>query len=215
MIKKPESNHRVLILGATGAVGAHALQMALASKQVAHVIAPTRKPLQSHPKLDNPIIDFDHLDSSASFWAADSIICALGTTIKQAGSQQAFAKIDHDLVLTIARFCKENGATVFALNSSLGANLTGNFYLKTKAQIEADISSLEFASYTIVRPSLIDTDRAESRPGETIGLMFARTFKPLIPKKYRAVPAQNIAKALLEACIHPIAGQRVIESDQL
>ncbi len=215
MINKSDSNQSVLILGATGAVGSYVLQMALATKQMTSVIAPTRKPLQSHPKLNNPIVDFDHLDSTASFWTTHSVICALGTTIKQAGSQQDFAKIDHDLVLTIAQICKAHGATIFALNSSLGASLTGNFYLKTKRQIEVDVGTLGYASYTIVRPSLIDTDRADFRPGEKIGLMFARTFKPLIPKKYRAVPAQNIARALLDACLRAPVGQRTIESDQL
>jgi uncharacterized protein YbjT (DUF2867 family) len=206
---------KLLILGATGAVGGLVLQAALKSKAVAQIIAPTRKPLGKYAKLENPLVDFDHLDTSAAWWHVDAVICALGTTIKVAGSQEAFAKIDRDLPILVGEIARTQGATRYGLNSSLGASMSGNFYLKTKAQAEAGIRALGFESVTIVRPSLIDTERLDSRPGEQLGLIFARTFKPLIPKKYRAVPAENIALALLNAVIANPPGVHIIESEAL
>jgi uncharacterized protein YbjT (DUF2867 family) len=206
---------RLLILGATGAVGGQVLKMALEAKPVSMVVAPTRRPLPKNTKLRNPIVDFTKLDKHASWWQVDAVICALGTTIKIAGSKEAFASIDRDLPILVGEISRAQGARSYALNSSLGASLSGNFYLKTKAQTEAGLQTLGFDSLTLVRPSLIDTERSDSRPGETLGLIFARAFKPLIPKKYRAVPAENIASALLNAVLTPKPGTHIIESDAL
>ncbi len=206
---------KLLILGATGAVGRLVLLAALKSNKISEVVAPTRKPLAKDSKLQNPVVDFEKLDHSASWWQVDAVICALGTTLKIAGSEEAFAKIDRDLPVQAGQITHATGAKSYALNSSLGTSLTGNFYLKTKAQAEVGLQALGFPSLTIVRPSLIDTERSDSRPGEKIGLMFAKTFKPLIPKKYRAVPAENIAQALLNAVLASKLGVHIIESDQL
>jgi uncharacterized protein YbjT (DUF2867 family) len=206
---------KLLILGASGAVGGLVLNMALESKGVIKIVAPTRRALPKQAKLENPLVDFEKLDPDAAWWQVDAVICALGTTIKIAGSQEAFAKIDRDLPVLAGKIAKRHGATSYALNSSLGASLGGNFYLKTKAEAEAGIQALGFNSVTVVRPSLIDIQRSDSRPGETLGLIFAKTFKPLIPKKYRAVPAENIARALLNAVMQAKAGVHVIESDAL
>jgi uncharacterized protein YbjT (DUF2867 family) len=206
---------KLLILGATGAVGHLVLLAALKSNKINEVVAPTRKPLDRDSKLLNPVVDFAALDSSASWWGVDAVICALGTTLKIAGSQEAFAKIDRDLPVLVGQITRAKGAKSYALNSSLGASLRGNFYLMTKAQAEAGLQELAFPSLTIVRPSLIDTERSDSRPGEQIGLMVAKAFKPLIPKKYRAVPAENIAQTLLNAVLASKPGVQIIESDQL
>lgn len=206
---------RLLLLGATGAVGSKVLSAALADVRVASVIAPTRRALPTAAKLQNPIIDFAQLPKEADFWQVDAVICALGTTIKVAGSQSAFALIDRDLPIQIAQLAQAAGATRIALNSSLGASLTGNFYLRTKAEAEAGIRALNYSQYTIVRPSLIDIHRTESRPGEALGLLIARAFKPLIPKRYRAVKAEAIAQALLESVLRDEPGERVIESEQM
>src|SRR5690606_23303687 len=90
---------RLLLAGATGLVGDITLQRALASPRVQHVVAPTRRPLAAHPKLLNPIIDFDALPDAADWWRVDAVACALGTTIRDAGSQDAFRRVDHDYPL--------------------------------------------------------------------------------------------------------------------
>ena len=206
---------RLLLVGATGAVGRQVLTAAIADPRVAQVIAPTRRPLPAQAKLDNPLIDFVHLPAEASWWQVDAVICTLGTTIKAAGSPAAFAAIDRDLPIQVAHLARQGGATRYALNSSLGASLAGNFYLRTKAEAEAGIRAIGFPTYTIVRPSLIDAVREESRLGESIGLAVARAFQPLIPRRYRAVKAERIACALLEGVLRDQAGECIIESEQL
>ena len=205
---------RLLILGATGAVGCEVLRLSLADPRFDDIVAPTRRALPPHPKLVNPVTDLTSIDANDDAWNVDAIICALGTTIKVAGSQQAFASIDRDLPIAIARAAKSKGAKRFALNSSLGASLKGNFYLRTKAEAEEGIRALGFASYTIVRPSLIDAERDVPRLGERVGLAVARVLGPLIPRRYRPVKAHAIAHALVEAVCRP-SGVAIVESEEL
>ncbi len=206
---------RLLLIGATGAVGQQVLLEALADPRVGQVVALTRRPLPTHPKLVNPVVDFTNLPTDAPWWQVDAVICTVGTTIRAAGSQPAFATVDRDLPIKVARLARNAGATRYALNSSLGANLNGNFYLRTKAEAEAGIRSIAYPNYTIVRPSLIDTARNEPRAGELIGLIVARVFRPLIPKRYRAVKPEYIAHALLEGVLLNQNGERIIESERL
>ena len=206
---------RLLLLGATGAVGREVLAQALADARVGTVIAPTRRPLAAHDKLTNPLTDFTPLDPAAPWWRADAVVCALGTTIKVAGSQAAFAAVDRDLVIATARLARQAGATRMVLNTALGTSPRGNFYLRTKAEAEAGVRALGFPSLTIVRPSLIAADRAVVRPGEVAGLWVARALGPLIPRRYRPVPAGRIARALLEAAVQGQPGEQIVESERL
>ena len=211
----PQSPLRLLLLGATGAVGQQVLSLALADARVGQITAPTRRPLPAQAKLINPVVDFQNIDAHAPWWQADAVVCALGTTIKVAGSQQAFAAIDRDLVIATAQWAKQAGATRLALNSSLGASRKGNFYLRTKAEAEDGVRALGYPSLTIVRPSLINADRDVARPGEVAGLWVARAFGPLVPRRYRPVTAQRIAQALLDGAVQGLPGEHLLESEQL
>ena len=206
---------RLMILGATGAVGRHVLAAALADARIAEVIAPTRRAIPAQPGLHAPLVDFSALPADARWWQVDAVICALGTTIHAAGSQAAFAAVDRDLPVAMARLARAAGATRCALNSSLGAAMGGNFYLRTKAEAEDGIRALGYPVYTIVRPSLIDTERDEPRPKERAGLVVARLLAPLIPRRYRAVKAEAIARALLEGVLRDEQGERIVESEAL
>lgn len=206
---------RLLLLGATGAVGREVLAQALADPRVARVTAPTRRPLPVQNRLLNPVTDFAQLDAAAPWWQADAVVCALGTTIKLAGSQTAFAAVDRDLVIATARLARQAGATRLALNSSLGASNQGNFYLRTKAQAEDGVRALGYPSLTIVRPSLIAAERAAVRPGEVAGLWVARVLGSLVPRRYRPVAAARIARVLLDAALQGEPGDHLMESEQL
>lgn len=209
----------LLLVGATGAVGQAVLRQALAEKRITRIVAPTRRPLEAgfagNPRLLNPVIDFARLPEEAAWWKVDAVVCTLGTTIKVAGSQAAFAAVDRDLPIAFARLAREAGATRYALNSSLGASARGSFYLRTKAEAEQGIINLGFASTTIVRPSLIDTERQDARLGEQAGLLFARVLRPLIPRRYRAVSPEVIAAALLRGVLDGRPGTTAVESDAL
>ena len=209
----------LLLVGATGAVGQAVLRQALSEERITRIVAPTRRPLQAAvaggERLLNPVIDFTRLPEEAPWWKVDAVVCTLGTTIRVAGSQAAFAAIDRDLPIAVGRLARAAGATRYALNSSLGASARGNFYLRTKAEAEQGIIDLGFASTTIVRPSLIDAERNEARPGEQAGLLIARLLRPLLPRRYRAVRPQAIAAALLRGVVEGRPGVTIVESDAL
>ncbi len=207
----------LLILGATGLVGARLLALALDDPRFEHITAPTRRPLAPRERLDNPIVDFEQLPAQAPWWQADALVCALGTTLAQAGSREAFRRVDHDYVLTAALHARRAGTGTFVLNSSLGADpAAGSFYLRVKGEIEQDLRAVGFGSLTLVRPSLLDGGpRPDSRPGEAVGLVFARLLRPLLPRRVRAVSTERVARAMLQAALAAPAGVRVIESEQL
>jgi uncharacterized protein YbjT (DUF2867 family) len=206
----------LLILGATGKVGQELLAQALAHPGVGHVVAPTRRALAPQARLHNPVVDFRALPG-APWWRADACLCALGTTMKLAGSRPAFAEVDHDHVLAAARLARQAGTPCFVLNSSLGARASsGNFYLQVKGQTEDDLAVLGFASLTLVRPSLLDAGpRVDARAGEAIGLWVARALAPVLPRRLQAVRTGSVARHMLAAALAAAPGRRVLESQEL
>ncbi|QCF27969.1 NAD(P)H-binding protein [Hydrocarboniclastica marina] len=207
----------LLVLGGTGMVGSRIIQTALSDPAWTAVVAPTRQPLPFNEKLENPIVDYAQLDPTARWWCADAAVCALGTTMKTAGSAEAFRRVDHDYVVKAAQLARKAGTPTFVLNSSLGANAgSRTLYLRVKGQTEQDLTQLGFDSLTWVRPSLLDAgERPESRPGETAGLWFARRLAPIIPARYRAVSTADVANVMLAAARDGASGVRVIESEEI
>ena len=206
----------VLLVGATGLVGRSVLQLALADARVARVVAPTRRALPIHPKLFNPLIDFEQLPEDADWWVVDAVICALGTTIKLAGSQAAFYRVDHDLPLQVGQLALRHGAKAYALNSALGADPASRvFYSRTKGELERDLAALGFASLTFVRPGLIGGDRQAARPAEQAAVKVSQWLRPLLPPRYRVVPAGRIAHHLLASALAGAPGTHVLMSEQL
>lgn len=212
---------RLLIAGATGLVGRHALALACDDPRVTAIVAPTRRALPvhpglKHPRLENPLVDFEALPAEAAWWAVDAAICALGTTIRDAGSQAAFRRVDVDYVVAVATRARAAGARAFALNSSLGADPAArSFYLRCKGEAEAAVRALDYPSLTIVRPSLIGGERERRRPLEHAGMVALRALAPAVPKRWRVVPAERIARCLLDAALAALPGERVVESEAI
>lgn len=209
-------NFTLLILGATGLVGSQSLKLALSDRRVSRVIAPTRRALPAHPKLFNPVVDFGSLPE-ADWWTVDAAICALGTTIRLAGSKEAFRKVDAGYVLTSACILREAGCPRFVLNSSLGADEhSRNFYLKVKGETEAGLRLMDFSALTLIRPSLLDGGpRRDRRPGEELGLWLGGRLGRLIPAKYRPIKTAAVAAAMHEAALSDRQGLQIIESGEL
>lgn len=206
----------VLLVGATGLVGQAVLQWALADARVLRVVAPTRRALPAHPKLFNPLVNFDHLPEDADWWAVDAVICTLGTTIKVAGSKADFYRVDHDLPLQVGRLALRHGAKAYALNSALGADPASRvFYSRTKGELERDLGALGFASLTFVRPGLIGGDRQQARPAEQAAVKVSQWLRPVLPPRYRVVPAERIAHHLLASALAGTPGTHVLMSEQL
>jgi uncharacterized protein YbjT (DUF2867 family) len=208
---------KLMLVGGSGLVGQRVLRQALANPAVSRLIAPTRKPLAPALGLDNPIIDFEHLPAEASWWKVDAVICTLGTTMAQAGSQSAFRRVDHDYPLAVAKVARAAGATAFVLNSALGAAVDSRvFYNRVKGEVEVAITGLGYPSLTLVRPSLLDGGpRPDNRPGERVGLWFAGVFRLLLPARYRAVATDAVARTLLAAALAQAPGVHVIESERI
>ncbi|KAF1725943.1 Rossmann-fold NAD(P)-binding domain-containing protein [Pseudoxanthomonas japonensis] len=207
---------RVLLAGATGLVGEAALQRALASPRVQQVVAPTRRPLAPHPRLLNPVVDFDALPADADWWRVDAVACALGTTIRDAGSQDAFRRVDHDYPLAIARHAHAHGAATFVLVSAMGADAGSRvFYSRTKGDVEDALAGIGFASLTLLRPGLLGGERRQHRGGERIALRVLGALDGVLPQRYRIVPADRVADALLHAALDARPGRHVIPSERL
>lgn len=203
---------RVLLAGATGLVGAQVLQRLLDDPRCSGVVAPTRRPLpMSHARLLNPVHDFAALPLEAEWWRVDAAICALGSTMKQAGSREAFRQIDHGYPLRIAQAVKRQGCEVFALNSAMGANARSPFfYNQVKGELERDLRALGFTSLTLVRPGLIGGQRNERRPGEQLASVVLGALAPVLPRGWRINPATHIADALVQAALQPKPGVTVV-----
>jgi uncharacterized protein YbjT (DUF2867 family) len=207
----------LLLVGATGLVGQEVLRQALADASIERVIAPTRRALElRHARLENPTVDFDALPTTAAWWQVDAVICTLGTTIKKAGSQAAFRKVDYEYPLAVARGARAHGAGAYALTSSMGAKATSRtFYLRTKGETERDLVTCGYPSLTLVRPSLIGGERGERRWEEALGLKLFAALGPVLPRRYRIAPAERIAATLLAAVRAARPGVRVVESEDI
>ena len=192
------------------------LQLALTDARVICVVAPTRRALPTHAKLVNPVIDFNDLPLDASWWKADAVVCALGTTMARAGSQEKFRQVDLELPLQVAKLTLMHGAQSYALNSALGANaMSSVFYSRIKGELEQALRALMFPSLTLIRPGWLDGDRQENRPAERIAIWLSKSFGQLLPRRYRLVPARRVAHALLESALAAELGVKVVESEQL
>lgn len=207
---------KLLLAGATGLVGSHVLAQALADPRIDVVVAPTRRTLPAHPKLLAPTVDFEALPEDAPWWAADAVISALGTTMRNAGSQEAFRRVDHDYQLAVARLASRHGTPGFVLNSALGADPASRiFYNRVKGELERDLAGLDFASLTFVRPGLIGGERRETRPAERAALVLLGVLGPVLPRAWRINPAKRIAAAMIEAAITGRPGTHVVSSAEL
>ena len=199
---------KVLILGASGLVGGITLRLALVHPDIEHVIAPTRKALAPHRRLENPVSDrLQPLIARVPEWAADALICSLGTTMAKAGSRAAFREIDYALPLQFATAAQSSGAGTLALVTAIGASVRSRFfYARTKGELERDVQAIGFRSLTIVRPSMIGGQRNERRLGESVVLQISNVLSPILPRKLRINPAQSVAEALIDSVVAGLPG---------
>lgn len=205
------------IIGATGLVGGHLLDVLLADPEYSRVVALVRRDLgRTHERLETRIIDFDRLDAEPL--EVDDAFCALGTTIKKAGSKDAFRKVDYDYVLAFAKVAKRHGSR-FALVSSLGASASSSvFYNRVKGEIEDAIKALAFESYYAFRPSILAGEREEKRFGERVGMVFANVVGAIpIPaiRRVRPIHARDVARAMVEVVKRGEPGAHVLSSERI
>lgn len=209
--------HAVLHVGASGLVGQQVVRRLLGDPRVGRVVAPARRALGiEHPRLLVPVVSFDALPQEAPWWQVDAVICTLGTTLAQAGSRDAFRRVDYAYPLAVARLAHAHGARNFALNSAMGADPASRvFYSRVKGELEEALAHIGFEALTLVRPGLIDGERVERRTGEALALAVSRMLRPALPRAWRPSRAGRIADALVEAALAPRPGVTTVEAAAL
>jgi uncharacterized protein YbjT (DUF2867 family) len=201
----------VLLAGATGLTGQKLLKLLLEDANVAHVYAPTRRPLPPHPKLENPVGVVSHLIAQLH-GQADTVFCCLGTTIGQAGSREAFRMVDYDLPLSLAKHARALGASHYLVVSALGADPSSRlFYNRTKGELELALQKQDWPRLTIVRPSLLLGARHKPRMGEVLAAPFSR----VLPGRWRGIEVSTVATAMWRLAMAPGNGLRIVASDEL
>ncbi|HEX9950140.1 MAG TPA: NAD(P)H-binding protein [Rubricoccaceae bacterium] len=196
-----------LLLGATGLVGRHTLARLAADPRWTRVVTLDRRAVAPVSTTHVPtVIDFDRLNTvDPDLWACDSLFCALGTTIRQAGSQAAFRRVDLEIPADAARHARAAGASQMLLVSALGADARSRvFYNRVKGEAEASIAGAGFEAVQIVQPSLLTGDRAEVRTGERIAETVLAVLNPILVgllKTLRPTAADDVAAALVALAV--------------
>ncbi len=201
----------ILLAGASGLTGEHLLDRLLNEPTVTRVLAPSRKPLAEHPRLENPVGD-PAVVLPQLRGQVDIAFCCLGTTIKQAGSEEAFRAIDLDLVVAFAKRAREMGARHLIVISAIGADPKSSiFYNRIKGQMEDALKAQGWPQLTIVRPSLLLGERLEPRLAEQLAGPLSR----LIPGKYHGIEVCELARAMWRLALEEQDGVRVVESAEV
>lgn len=210
----------IALIGATGLVGNLLLEKLSQNPNVKVIKAVTRKPLEHVPaKTENLVINFDRMSEYASELKADIYICCLGTTIKVAGSQEAFKRVDYDYVIQFAKIAEQNHATKFQVISAMGADAkSGVFYNRTKGEMEEKLKTLKIPQVEIFQPSLILGERKEKRAAEDIAQSLAPVMNFLMRgplEKYRPIKATDIATAMMKRSTQSISGAKTYRSNEI
>ncbi len=202
-------------MGATGLIGKALTEQLLADPYYTTVKVLVRNKIElTHPKLQQILYDYEQ--PQADVLDAKHVYCCLGTTIKKAGSPEAFRRVDYEYVVQTAALAQERGARRLTVVSSMGADTDSNMlYSRVKGEMEAALQAQGWETLYIVRPSLLLGERDEFRLGESLGKMAAKGLSFLIPDQYKGIEASQVAKAMHYYLTQGQAGQHVIESDEL
>lgn len=208
MLSKPTN---ILLAGATGLTGEHLLDRMLNEPTVKRVIAPARRKLAEHPRLDNPVGPLAELIPYLT-QPVDTVFCCLGTTLKEAGSEEAFRSVDYDLPLALGERGLALGARHYIVVSALGADSKSSiFYSRVKGGLEDALRQQGWQQLTIARPSLLLGQREEVRLAELLAAPFSR----ILPGKLHGIEAIALARALWRLALETGKGTRIVESDEL
>ncbi|MGG4146308.1 oxidoreductase [Paenibacillus algorifonticola] len=213
-------NRTAVVAGATGLIGKELVQLLLNDAAYKAVTILVRRPTgMEHPKLVEQIIDFEQLQQAGVQMDGADVFCTLGTTIKKAGSQDAFRKVDYQYPLSLGQLASRQGARQLLLVSAIGANPSSRtFYSRVKGEVEEALRSLELPALHILRPSLLLGEREEFRFGERIAAALSGLFSPLFSgplRKYAPVQASAVAKTMIFAAKSNQSGIHIHENEHI
>ena len=207
------------LIGATGLIGNYLLEELLKDDFYHTVRILIRRPLEfNHPKLEKKLVDFTDPESfRLALEGSDVVFCAIGTTQKKVnGDKAAYRKVDYDIPVNAARFCKITGCEKFILVSSVGANSkSNNFYLKLKGEVEDTVKAVGIKSLHIMQPSMLLGDRKEFRLGEKIGTPVMKAISFLLPSRYKPVHGKDVASAMLSVSKSSLEGEKTYEFTEI
>ncbi|WP_270168760.1 NAD(P)H-binding protein [Paenibacillus sp. SYP-B4298] len=211
-----------VVAGATGLIGQELVQQLLEHPAYSQVVALVRRELgMSHPKLLQQMLSFDQLeDEVEGRWLQGAdVYCALGTTIKKAGSQEAFRRVDYTYPLALGRAARRHDAACLVIVTAMGASARSNiFYSRVKGEVERDLSALKLKRLVVMRPSLLLGERAEKRPGEHAASAAYRLLGGLMIgplAKYKAIEGREVARAMIAAARRAGSPFEVLESQEI
>ncbi|KRE32976.1 NAD(P)H-binding protein [Paenibacillus sp. Soil724D2] len=215
-----------IVAGGTGLVGRELIKLLLEDQAYTKVIALVRKNMQiSHisgsEKLVQIVTDFNNLGAviEQSDMEHAHVFCTLGTTIKKAGSQEQFRKVDLAYPLKLGQIASAGKADAFAIVTAMGANRKSTiFYNRVKGEVEEGLRELKLRALYMLRPSLILGDRDETRWGEKWGSVVSRAISPLMIgglRTYRPIHAKTIAMGLIKSAKSGQIGPHVLLSAQI
>lgn len=209
----PTTEGASVVLGATGLVGRAVVSLLI--ERGGPVVVLTRRP-SGLTGVTERVVDFSRPEAAAEHLAGRDLYCCLGTTLKKAGSAEAFRAVDRDLPLALLRAAVDRGFARLFLVSSAGADARSSFlYNRVKGELEAAASALPFEAVHIARPSLLLGARSESRPAEAFAQALAPYLGPFLPARLRPIRADVVARALLALADAGAAGVHIHESDAL
>lgn len=216
----PAGSAAALLLGATGLVGGNVLDLLLNDPAYGRVVVLGRRPVdRQHPKLEQHVAALGRLDEHAGRFAVDDVFCCLGTTIRAAGSQEAFRRVDHDYVVDSARVAAAAGARRYLLVTAAGADSRSRFfYNRVKGDAEAGVRGQSFEGVVILRPSLILGPRAERRTAEALAQRVAPALNAVLIgplRRYRAIEARTVARAMVRLAKERPRGVRIVENEEI
>ncbi|GAB3258711.1 Rossmann-fold NAD(P)-binding domain-containing protein [Chitinimonas naiadis] len=201
----------VLVAGGSGLVGRLLLAGLANDPGVDDTIVLARRPIPLAQGQRLLQLDFERL-ADTPLPPVDTVFCTLGTTIRQAGSQAAFRRVDHDYVLALARQARSAGARHFLVVSALGADARSRvFYSRVKGETEQALAALGYPQLSVLRPALLLGEREEFRLGERI----AARLGWAMPARYRPIAASDVALAMQRLAHEGGSGVRYIESSAL
>jgi uncharacterized protein YbjT (DUF2867 family) len=209
-----------IIIGTTGLTGSALLKQLLKDDDFNRLISFSRKQIGlTDPKLVQHSIDFNQISNYKELIKGDVVFCCMGTTIKTAGSKEAFKKVDFIFPTEFGKIAKQNGVKEFYLQSSLGADInSNNFYLKTKGEVEQILQQLNFNSFATFRPSMLLGKRSEFRFGELIGKVVMQLLSFLFIgklKRYKAIHVNQVANAMIKQAKLNKPGNFIIENEEM
>ena len=210
---------QVTLFGATGLIGGCLLEFLLKDSDIHLINLVGRKPFHlQHDKINNIVIDFEDFNSiSDSVSGSEIVFVSIGTTMSKVnGNKLKYKRVDFDIILNIAKACKQKNISQFIYVSSLGANSnSSNFYLRLKGEIDEAVAELNLNSTCVFRPSVLLGKRNESRPGEKILQFIMPLLDFMIPSDSKAIKAEDVAKSMLNSTKNYKRGLQIYQYNQI